>query len=280
MTVRLPLRTLALALTLLGTPALAAQDAPGSPAPDAAPLPTADELSKRHLAAIGGEDAVRKRNHTTTKGTISMPSMGLSGPMTSYASEPDLYLMTVNMPGVGEVKSGFDGTVAWSQDQMQGPRLVEGGELTQIKREANLRRDLDVLAGWSSVKVAGRVEFGGMPCIEVEVTDGGETSKFYFEESTGLYRGSRMSTETALGKVQVETVVSEYREFDGLKLAAKTELSMMGQKQVLAIDSVAFDPIDPKVFELPAAVKALADAKAKGAAGATPPAVPPAAPQP
>ena len=284
MTVRPTFRSIALfVLPLLLANPLVAQDpappaAPTAEPATAAPLPTAEELSKRHLAAIGGEDAIRKRTSATMKGTISMPSMGLGGPMTSFASEPDRYLMTVTMPGVGEVKTGFDGTVAWSEDQMQGPRLMQGGELAQIRREANFRRDLDILAGWDAVKVAGRAEFGGVPCVEVEVTGGGETSRFYFDESTGLYRGSRMSTESPLGKVQVETVVSEYRDFDGMKVPVRTELSMMGQKQVLAIESVTFDAIDPKVFELPAAVKALADARAKAAPEAAPEAKDPAAP--
>ena len=276
---RSTLGPLAIVLSLVVPPSVLAQEPPApapaaAPAAEAAPLPTAEEISKRHLAAIGGEDAVKRNSHATMKGTISMPSMGLTGPMTSYATDPNLYLMVVTLPGAGEVRSGFDGGVAWSQDQMQGPRLMEGGELDQIKREANFRRDLDILAGWDEVKVAGRGDFGGVPCVEVEVTGGGETSKFYFDDATGLFRGSRMSTQSPLGKIQVETVVSEYRDFGGVKIPVKTELSMMGQKQVLAIESVSFDPVDPKVFELPAAVKALvapkADAPAAPAADPAP----------
>jgi hypothetical protein len=81
-----------------------------------------------------------------------------------------------------------------------------------------------------------------------------------------------MTTQSPLGKIQVETVLSDYRDFGGLKVPVKTELSMMGQKQVLAIESVTYDAIDPKVFELPAAVKALvaAPADAKPAADPVP----------
>lgn len=292
MTDRPTFRSLALVLPLLAATPLVAQspaDAPAkeAPAPEApaAPLPGAEEISKRHLAAIGGEEAVRKHAHSTMKGTVSMPAMGLSGPTTVYASDPDRYLMVVTLPGAGEVRSGFDGTVAWSEDQMQGPRLMEGGELAQIKREANFRRDLDILAGWDSVKVTGREDFGGVPCVAVEVTGGGETSRFYFDDATGLFRGSRMSTASPLGKIQVETVVSDYRDFDGMRVPVRTELSMMGQKQVLAIDSVAFDPIDPKVFELPPAVQALVTKPAgagspKPAGGEAPKPADPATPAP
>lgn len=280
MTARSTFASLALALPLLiATPSLA--QAPAAPAADpaaAAPLPTAAEISKRHLAAIGGEEAARKISHLTMKGTISMPAMGLNGPMSAYASEPNLYLMAVTLPGAGEVRSGYDGTVAWSQDQMQGPRLMEGGELAQIRREANFRRDLDILGSWESAKVLGRGDFGGVACIEVEVTGDGETAKFYFDDATGLFRGSRMSTQSPLGKVQVETVISEYRDFGGMQVPVTTELSMMGQKQVLKIESVTFDPIETKVFELPAAVKALVDAKAKAPAEPAVPAEP--APKP
>lgn len=285
MTARSTFASLALVLPLLAATPTVAQTpaAPAAPGPEpvaAAPLPTAEEISKRHLAAIGGEETLKKISNLTMKGTISMPAMGLTGPMAAYASEPSLYLMTVTLPGAGEVRSGYDGQVAWSQDQMQGPRLMEGGELAQIKREANFRRDLDILGSWASTKVLGRVDFGGVACVEVEVAGDGETAKFYFDDATGLFRGSRMSTQSPLGKIQVETVISEYREFGGLKVPVTTELSMMGQKQVAKIESVSFDPIEAKVFELPAPVKSLVDAKPDAKAPAVPAAPADPAPKP
>ena len=55
-----------------------------------------------------------------------------------------------------------------------------------------------------------------------------------------------------------------------IKMAVKTESKMLGQVQLLSIDSVDFGPVDPKVFELPDSIKALVGARdAKAASGKT-----------
>src|SRR3712207_8571336 len=36
----------------------------------------------------------------------------------------------------GQMSSGYDGTVGWSVNPMQGPRLLEGKELEQLREDA------------------------------------------------------------------------------------------------------------------------------------------------
>jgi len=49
-------------------------------------------------------------------------------------------------------------------------------------------------------------------------------------------------------------------------MATKNSMSMMGTEQVLVIKDIKFNAVDPSVYALPPAIKALADAAAKKAA--------------
>ena len=60
-----------------------------------------------------------------------------------------------------------------------------------------------------------------------------------------------------MGDIPTVTAIKEYREFEGIKMAAVTEQSMMGMTQVITIESVSFAPIDDAVFALPAEIAAL-----------------------
>jgi hypothetical protein len=57
------------------------------------------------------------------------------------------------------------------------------------------------------------------------------------------------------------SVIAEYKEFGGMLLPTVTRQRMMGLEQVMTVASVSFDPVDPKMFELPPAIASLAAQK-------------------
>jgi hypothetical protein len=234
----------------------------------AAVLPTAQELLDRHVAAIGGREALTGLVRMSSKGHFEMPAASIKGPTTTYAEEPLRFVMIMELPGIGAVRTGLDNDLAWSLDPMQGPRLLRGKEFDQLRRDANFRRDLDLFKDYEKVEVKGETTFGGRAAYEVLCSGpSGETTMF-FDKEEGVARGMRMVAESPLGQVPVETVFVEYRGFAGpsgeIRIPVRSEIAMLNQKQVLTIDSVSFDPIDPAVFELPKEIAALA-AEAKAA---------------
>lgn len=281
----------AAASALAQAPAPAAPAAPAKPAtpPPAAPAPAgaafkevafdgakpaAAELFRKHLDATGGEAAWATKSAIRSKGAIEIPSAGLKGSMTLVAMEPDRMLVTMDLPGMGETRTGSDGTTGWSIDPMRGPALMDAKQLADIKRDANFRRDLMLAKDAGNAEVVGLFEFEGAPCWRVKVTGAGsakETHHFYSKES-GLLTGMSMRMATPMGEIPAVIAVGDYKDFGDVKLPAKTVTKVMGQQQVMTTDTVDWGGVDEKVFELPAEIKALKSAPAAPAAPAAAPA--------
>jgi hypothetical protein len=239
--------------------ALAATPAAG--AAQQAALPEAGQLIARYVEAIGGRDAVLSRTNSRTTGTFEMPSVGLRGELEVLSARPNRLMTRVTIPGLGVVRSGFDGTVAWDMNPMVGSRVLAGAELDAMKDQAHYLaavRDASLLRSRQTVE---RTEIGGQPCYRVELVwnTGRESSDCYHVES-GLLVATTMKQESPMGSVEVTTVVSDYKDFGGIKTPTRMEQEMMGQKQVMTITSVEYDVVGEDAFALPAEIRALVGA--------------------
>ena len=233
------------------------------------PLPTASDIFTKSIEAIGGEAAIRKHTSMVTKGTLSMPAAGMSGKLEIITLAPNKILTLMEFPGVGKITQGFDGTVGWSMNPMQGPSLIEGSMLEELKKSSDMYKDLDPSKIWSKAETKGAVNFGGVPCYEIAVTGGPGDGAVYYEIQTGLTRGMMLTVESPMGKMPSTTMMSDYKEFDGVKIATRTDVEAMNMKQILVVDSVDYKSIDPAIFNLPPEIKALVSgAQTPAAAGA------------
>jgi hypothetical protein len=234
--------------------------APAAAAPAA--LPSVDEVLKKYRAAIGGEDAIKKHTTRLVKGTFEIPAQGMRGDLTIMAAAPDRIRVLVTLPGLGELQRGYDGTLGWSIDPAIGPRLLEGSELAEFKHSADFYDDLHDPAKFKSVTVVGKTTFEGQECYEVKlVKDSGFEYTEFFSAGTGLLVGGKLNASSQMCSVPVTSAVSEYKTFGGVMVPTITRQRMMGLEQVTTVVSVSFDPIDPKAFDLPPAIAALAAQK-------------------
>ena len=90
----------------------------------------------------------------------------------------------------------------------------------------------------------------------------GETIQERFvDEKTGRLVGMRSKMPTPMGEIPTTTVIKSWITIGPRKVPSKTVIKMMGMEQVMTIDKVMTEPIDPEVFALPPAIKALAQAR-------------------
>ncbi len=177
---------LALACCGLILGACAAYDAdPPQAQADAAPPEPVRELTEeekiiaRHVEAIGGEDAIRAHSSMTLKGAFEMPAMGLTGGATIYLAAPDKGLVNIEIPGLGNNVQGFDGEFGWSEDPMQGPRLLEGGELSVLKNQTRIHGDLEYNELFPQQNLVGETEWDDQAAHRIDLVDadGNESSR-------------------------------------------------------------------------------------------------------
>ena len=99
-------------------------------------------------------------------------------------------------------------------------------------------------------------------------TTGTETAE-YFDVESGLLVGNEIEAETPLGAIRVVSTLSEYREFDGLRIPTRLEQDLGPQgKQIMTIEDVVVGDVDPSTFELPDPIRAMVAPEAPSEAAA------------
>jgi hypothetical protein len=221
-------------------------------------LPPAKDLLARHLQAIGGKEAVLKHKSSHARGKMEIAAQNITGDLEIIAAAPNKMLFKANIPGIGEVRRGYDGKVAWNINPTTGPSLVEGKEAEQIKEGADFHSEVNEAKRFKSLETVEETKFEDKDCYKVKaVSTSGQTSFRFYDKQSGLLVGSTATQTVAGGEQEVTTIYSDYKEFDGIRLATRTVQRLPQLEATVILQSVEFDKVDPKVFELPKEIKAL-----------------------
>jgi len=222
-------------------------------------LPKGADVLKKSVDAMGGEAALRKRSESHMTGTFEMPAMGVSGTLEVFASSnPNRMLTVVDIPGLGSVRTGFDGTTAWTINPATGTMLLSGKQLQQATQQADQLAMLTPDKYFKSIETVEQTTFAGKDVYKVQLTTNWDESYHeYYDVSTGLQVGATRTNESEMGPIEVVTTIDEWKEFNGIKVPVVMRQAMMGMEQTMKVNTVEFSIADPKVFDVPAEVKAL-----------------------
>ncbi|HEX5869890.1 MAG TPA: hypothetical protein VFY65_05735 [Longimicrobium sp.] len=212
-------------------------------------LPPAQEVITRYWNAIGGVQAVSAPQFRRTIG--EMTTDGLTMSVNFIQARPDKMVMRGEIPGLGTVEQGFDGTIGWMVVPGQGARLLQGTELEQVQNQAkfdsNLRFD-----EYPVVETIGRTEVDGRACWQVRmVTPENDEALGCF----GVDDGYLLSISVTAPE-QTTITFGGYRPFGALTLPGRTVVTAGGQQVVLTVSSISHDPIPAAEFEPPAEIRA------------------------
>lgn len=224
----------------------------------AAQLPTAKQVHERFVQAMGGRAAIEAQGPRHVLAMVEVASQGISAPIEIFAAPPNKFYTVTNIPGLGEITSGYDGETAWSINPAMGPSIMDGKALEQLKQQTDLVGMLHPERYIESSTVTREVEWEGKTCYEVKVkTKWGEEYTEYYAKDTGLLHGNTREQQSPMGAMQATTISSDYKTFGGVMVATLVTVKVMGIEQVVRTESIDFEPIPESVFALPAAIIAL-----------------------
>jgi len=275
MTHRLLLLLLASALV---TPALAkpgkadAQTAAKVDAPaTAAALPDGRELLFKEVNAAGSATLdTLKGLHM--EGTFSMPAQGLNAKMSIWRAAPNLMRTRIEIDGIGVIEEGFDGTRAWANDPIQGPRIRSGAEGEEAAFTAVFAGDAHP-ERYTDVQTLESAEFAGRPAFKIKVKPPGDIPVRFLWIDAETFRtlGAETTAPSPMGEIPVTMTMGDVRDVgNGLLMPFTMSQSMMNTEQTIQLTAVTLDPELPD-FAAPAAVQELIkadEAAAKAAAEA------------
>jgi len=229
-----------------------------APSVNAQSLPDAKDLIQKYNKAIGG-DAWKSHKSARMKATLEVPSAGMRANIEAMNVFSDrTYKMKTEIPGMGEMLAGFDGTTAWSKDPVTGARILSGPEGLQAAEEADPDASMRTSSNILKSETVEKTSMNNSDCFKVKHTwKSGRITHDCFSVSDGLIVASIIKQTTQMGEMEVTQLLSEYKDLGGVKRATLTTLQMMGQEIKTTVTSWEWDTVKPEEMEPPADIKAL-----------------------
>lgn len=228
---------------------------PGTPPPAPAPaLRSADAILADSVKATGGDGPWKSHHSMETTTVIDYAKMAITGTRIQTVTSRNKSLAITNIPNVGEVKEGTNGRVVWSEDPVNGLRLLTGAEAAQFKLEStwNLERNIKKL--FTKITVKADTDGGrALECLELTPPIGQLLTTCYDAE-THLQVSQKGTAATPQGDVPFSLRIRSWKESGGIKLPELAEMTTGPIEFSARLTSVTFDkPVDDKRFEVPGA---------------------------
>jgi hypothetical protein len=190
--------------------------------------------------------------------------------LTVYAAKPNLTHTVTEIKGMGKAESGVSGDVVWENSLMSGPVVKSGEERSQGLALAVFDRMAYWKNAYKSAECTGLETVNDKPCYKVALTlkafdekakdDKKTVHTAFFEKESGLLVRFDMEAKTAMGAMPVQSLMSEYKEADGLLIPRKVIIKMMGMERIATVDSLEHNADLPEdCFKVPDEVQALVD---------------------
>jgi len=196
---------------------------------------TADEIVEKHLAAIGGRDAIGRIRTRVSTGTVSVttPLGELSGTVESFAKAPNksrtLVKIDLTAFGAGQLINDqrFDGNSAYVIDSLNGNRDITGTQLDAMKNNGFPTALLDYRARGHALALVGKEPAAGKPAFVLEITPktGPRARAWIDVESYMVVKTSVRIDAPSVGEVEQITEFNDYRTVDGVKVAYSVKSS-------------------------------------------------------
>jgi hypothetical protein len=221
-------------------------------------LPAARDIITRFVRALGGEEAHKAVKSIRAQGTFELVAQGISGTLELMNARPARMFVRIDMAGVGQVLSGYDGKIAWEIQPLKGPALITGRRLMEMADDAWFDSALHAPDHVKTMTTVAKTTFDNRPAYQVHVTyiSGSEATE-YFDVETGLMIGNEASRETEMGVLPQISFMRDYKKFGGIMQPTTLVQRVMGIEQVLRLTSFEFDTVPDTTFDLPPQIKAM-----------------------
>lgn len=222
---------------------------------------TPDETIEKHLAAIGGREALGKLTSRRTTGTITITTAQgeLSGPaeISNKAPNKTRAVMTLDLSAMGVpdkmvVEQIFDGTVAWALNSLQGNNEISGNQLQNLKNNAFPSPLLTYKQAGTKVELVPKEQVAGKDTIVLLMTPKeGSAVRLFLDPQTYLVVRTVVTVNNPMlgGDVTETADLSDYRVVDGVKVPFVISRSNPAQNTLIKVTKVEHNvPLDDALF--------------------------------
>lgn len=254
-------------------------ESPGA-SPPLPPARSVDALLTDIVKALGGAENLNRHRSVRTRVQITFKGLGMTGSAEHLAAAGGRALTVTSIPGLASTREGCDGHQCWSEDPINGLRVLTGAEAEQAVLETAWNPELHFKELFTRLEVRNERDESGavLECL-ILTPKGGAPWTNCFDGVSHLLALQRVTHAGPQGDVPFTSRFSDWRMVEGIAMPYATEMQAGPLSFVGTVTSIEIDPpVSPRMFAAPKVPGVKADPKGKSPAQ-TRPAPPPAKPK-
>lgn len=183
--------------------------------PNAASLPSADQILGKYLQAVGGVDAAAGISTRIQKGTLTVGSENF--PVEVVAKAPDKRVTMVRFPG-GDSVTGTNGEEGWLSTPGRAVHDMSPAEVDAARMDAELFFPASLKGLFKEWHMEPQEQISGREAYVLAGTrDNLPPVQLYFDQQSGLLIRVLRFVETPLGRNPTVVDYGDYRDQGGVK---------------------------------------------------------------
>jgi outer membrane lipoprotein-sorting protein len=206
------------------------------------------EIISKYISAIGGEENLRNVKDRTTimRGTIMDQNITL----VIKQKAPNKFRQEIKMAGMDQVLI-FDGEKAImkvADEKMEVP----DEQIKQLKIESAMELLLNPDEYGVTFNYEGQENVNDRLCHILKLTtESGVSSKYYFDDETGLKVLEKKTAVTPMGSLDQTIEYSDYKEVSGIKFPHKLKQSFGPQSIEVTVSSIKINTnLSDDIFQI------------------------------
>jgi outer membrane lipoprotein-sorting protein len=226
----------------------------------AASAQTPDEVVEKHLAALGGREALGKltSRKSTGKVTVTNDAGTIPGSVEISAKSPNKSRVNIKLDlsamGAGDmvIDQRFDGAAGYMLNSMQGDSEITGNQLENMRNNVFPSPLLNYKDAGTRIEVLPREKLGDKEALVLLITPkAGSAVRMFLDPETYLIvrTVAKINSPQMGGDVEQTIDLSDYRPVDNVKVAFHVVTSNPMQSLSISFDKIEHNvPIDDAMF--------------------------------
>ena len=219
--------------------------------PNTADLPTAEQILRNYLQAVGGSEAASKISTRIQKGTLTVGSEHF--PVEVLAKAPVKRVTTVHFPG-GDSVTGINAEEGWLTTPGHAVDDMPSSEAEAARMDSELFFPASLTLIFKELRVERPSQINGREAYVLAGTrENVPRVQLFFDQQSGLLLRVLHFVETPLGRNPTEIDYADYREEGGVKTPFRWTVARPNGNFVIQIEQMQQNvPIEEDKFAKPA----------------------------